>query len=269
MLGAVYGDIIGSYYEVHSTKDYNFPLQKESTFTDDTVLTVAVCQAILNNPKNISVFDIRKRGYEYAVQYQAYYKRYPYSGYGAMFTAWAKSDELSVQKSYGNGGVMRVVPIGYAYDTLEQVLLQAKASCYYTHNHRETIAGAKTVAGSVWLALHGKDKKEIQTFCEKQFDMKLDVPIDSLREYISFDSRTNKSVPPSVIAFLQSNDYESAVRNAISLGGDADTMACIAGGIAEAYYKAIPHHIQSFCDSRIDFGLKTVIQRFRKTYADR
>lgn len=266
MLGAVYGDIIGSYYEVHSTKDYNFELNRNSTFTDDTVLSAAVCKAILANSADISFFDVQKRAFEYAVQYKSFYRKYPHAGYGSMFISWAKDSELSIQHSYGNGAAMRVVPIGYAYNTLKQVLVQTKSSCYYTHNHSEAIAGAKAVSGSVFLARNGKDKKEIKKFCEKQLGMKLNTSIEQLRKIYVFDSRTRYSVPPAIIAFLESYDYESAVRNAVSLGGDADTMACIAGGIAEAYYHTIPENIHSFCYSKIDSTIKSVIKEFTQTF---
>lgn len=266
MFGAIYGDIIGSYYEVHCTKDYHFPLHRESTFTDDSVLTAAVCKAILSNPNDIRLRDLNQRSFEYAVQYKAYYRKYPNSGFGNLFRQWAKNKELFRQKSYGNGAVMRAVPIGYAYDSLKQVLLQTRASCIYTHNSREAINGAECVAAAVWLARHNQNKAEIKLFCEKNFGFSLDTPIDNIRKTHIFNSRTKYSVPPAIIAFLQSDNYESAVRNAVSLGGDADTQACIAGGIAEAYYQAIPKHIKSFCDSKIDIGISSVIKEFENNY---
>ena len=266
MIGAIYGDIIGSYYEVHSTKDYNFELNRNCTFTDDTVLSAAVCKAILTNSAEISFLDGQKRAFEYAAQYKSFYRKYPYAGYGSMFISWAKNFDLNIQHSYGNGAAMRVVPIGYAYNSLKQVLLQTKASCYYTHNHPEAIAGAKAVSGSVFLARNGKDKEKIKAFCEKQLGMKLNTSIEQLRKILDFNSRTKYSVPPAIIAFLESTDYESAVRNAVSLGGDADTMACISGGIAEAYYQTIPEHIHSFCNGKLDSVLKSVINDFVETF---
>lgn len=260
--GAVYGDIVGSYYEVHCTKDYNFPLQKESTFTDDTVMTAAICEAIMFNPAPISAFEVNKRAKEYAAQYKRFYSLYPNAGFGQMFSEWARSSSLYKQRSYANGGAMRVVPIGYAYDTLEQTLLQAKASCLYTHNNKEAIAAAKAVAAAVWLARNGKSKDEIKRFIEDNFHCDLSVPISNIREKYVFDSRAGYSVPPAISAFLQSQDYESAVRNAVSLGGDADTMACIAGGIAEAFYGEIPQYIADFCDMRLDGSLKKIIKNF-------
>lgn len=267
MLGAIYGDIIGSWYEGHPTKDYNFPLLKQSEFTDDTVMTTAVCKAILENDTKINYLQIRSRGYEYATRYKQYYSYFPYAGYGMMFAKWAENkDTMKVQKSYGNGGAMRAVPIGYAYDSEEQVLLQAVASCYYTHNCTEAIRGAQAVAMAVFMARNGENKDSIREYLTKKFRYDLDYTIEDIKPDYSFRSETLYSVPPAIVAFLDSHDYESAVRNAVSLGGDADTMACIAGGIAEAFYKNIPAEIKSFCSSRIDITLKKVLNEFSETY---
>lgn len=264
--GAVYGDIIGSYYEVHCTKKYDFEFHRESTFTDDTVLTAAVCKAITLDSRPVLPFKINSRASEYATQYKQFFANYPNAGYGQMFSDWAKERGFSKRRSYGNGAAMRVVPIGFAYDTLEQTLLQAKASCLYTHNSREAIIGAKAVATAVWLARHGKSKDEIKEYIERNFHYDLSEPIEGIRQKFVFDSRAGYSVPPSIAAFLQSEDYESAVRNAVSLGGDADTMACIAGGIAEAFYKEIPQNIQNFCGLRLDGTIKRIINEFNEKF---
>ncbi|MDE5558391.1 MAG: ADP-ribosylglycohydrolase family protein, partial [Ruminococcus sp.] len=267
MLGAVYGDIIGSWYESYATKDYNFPFHSKSEFTDDTVMTTAVCKAILENDMDIKSLQVKARGYEYAVRYKQYYSYFPYAGYGMMFAKWAENQgKMKIQKSYGNGGAMRAIPIGYAYSTEEQILLQAKASCYYTHNHKEAIAGTQAVAMAVFMARNGEKKNSIREYITKKFKYDLDYTIDDIKPDYSFGSETLYSVPPSIVAFLDSHDYESAVRNAVSLGGDADTMACIAGGIAEAFYKDIPEEIKSFCSSRIDITLKKVLNEFSKKY---
>ena len=267
MFGAINGDIIGSYYERHRTKDYNFEFKRESTFTDDTVMTVAVCKAILDNPKPINRFQIRKRGLEYAARFRQYYSFYPHAGFGQMFSQWAKETEYKINKSYANGGAMRAVPIGYAYETIDQVLLQAKASCYYTHNHREAITAAQAVAVAVFLANHGKSKEEIRAYLEKRFRYNLSKPLAQIKETYVFSSRASYSVPAAIIAFLESTDYESAVRNAVSLGGDADTDACIAGGIAEAYYKEIPKHICDFCSRKLDHTFKTTVLDFKEKFS--
>jgi len=266
MFGAIYGDVIGSYYEVHCTKDYDFELQNDSTFTDDSLLITATCKAILNNPVDISKWDIGGRAKEYAAQYRQYYSYHPNAGFGNMFAEWAKNPSARNGHSYGNGASMRIIPIGYAYSTLEQTLIQAKASCLPTHNNREAIKGAQAVASAVYLARNDKSKEQIKAYIEKTFKYDLSVPLSVIRNNHVFNSRTSYSVPPAIIAFLESEDYESAIRSAISLGGDADTQACIAGGIAEAFYKEIPEHIKRFCDLKIDHSVKSVVKEFNSVY---
>lgn len=266
MFGAIYGDIIGSYYENHCTKDYYFEFQRESTFTDDSVMIAAVCRACTLHPEPVTKLEFNERAREYAVQLRQFYSYFPHAGYGQMFSEWASDRRnMKKQKSYGNGAAMRVVPIGFAYHDLDQVLLQAKASCVYTHNNRKAIRGAQAVASAVFLAVNGENKEYIRSFIREKFRYRLDQTISSIRPGYSFFSDAENSVPPAIIAFLDSEDYESAVRNAVSLGGDADTMACIAGGIAEAYYKDIPDHIKKFCDSRIDFSIRKAVNEFKNT----
>ncbi|MDE5582329.1 MAG: ADP-ribosylglycohydrolase family protein [Ruminococcus sp.] len=267
MLGAVYGDIIGSWYEAYATKDYNFPFNSKSKFTDDTVMTTAVCKAILENDSDITKNQLKKRGFEYAVRYKQYYSYFPYAGYGMMFAKWAEDkSRMKIQRSYGNGGAMRAVPIGYAYNSEKQILLQAEASCYYTHNCKEAIKGTQAVAMAVFLARNGENKNNIRKYITKKFRYDLDYTIDDIKPAYSFGSETEYSVPPSIVAFLESHDYESAVRNAVSLGGDADTMACVTGGIAEAFYKDIPEDIKNFCWLKIDYTIKSVALEFCHKY---
>lgn len=267
MFGAVFGDIIGSYYELHCTKEYDFPLRHESTFTDDSVMTAAVCKGILLNSKPIEKRQIKTRAKEYAVQFKQFYSYFPNAGYGSMFSEWAVDPRnMKKQHSFGNGAAMRAVPIGYAYDTIEQVLIQAKASCLYTHNCREAIHGAQAVSCAVFLAAHHESKETIKNFICRKFKYNLGYSVNDIRPYYSFDSSTNYSVPPAIIAFLDSSDYESAVRNAVSLGGDADTMACIAGGIAEAFYGHIPENIRKFCYGKLDYTIKNTSIEFCKRY---
>lgn len=266
MFGAAYGDVIGSYYEWHSTKTYDFPFQFHSTFTDDTVLTAAVCEAILNHPDHLDEGQMHARAIEYAALFRQYYSRYPNAGFGGMFQRWAKGGSFEAIKSYGNGAAMRVSPIGWAYDTLEQTLFQAKASCMITHYNKEAIYGAQAVASAIYLARHGENKASIAKYIHNTFGYDLSKRLADIRPTYSFDSRSLYSVPPSIIAFLESEDYESAIRNAVSLGGDADTMAAIAGGIAQAYYGEIPEHIKHFCDARIDASLRMTIRKFEKNY---
>ena len=245
-------EVASSSLVVRSTK----PLQNEVVFLFSP----------LNNPKQITRWGVRSRAKEYAAVYRQFYARYPYAGFGNMFIAWAKDPEAGNNRSYANGGAMRAVPIGYAYDSLEQVLLQAKAACIPTHNHREAVCGAQAVAAAVFMAGRGESKTGIKAYLEKTFRYDLSTSLEKIREQYVFDSRASYSVPPAIAAFLASSDYESAVRNAVSLGGDADTQACIAGGIAEAYYKEIPEHIKRFCDSRIDISIKSAVKEFNRVY---
>jgi len=267
MYGAVFGDIIGSYYEIHSTKDYKFNIfRPESHFTDDTVMNLAVCDAVLYNDSEINLLSFNKRAYEYSVRYKAFYLRYPSCGFGEMFSSWAESKSMFRQRSYANGGAMRVIPIGYAYKTIEQVYIQAKASCMFTHCNREAVRGAKSVAGAVFMAYNGYSKSEIKRHIEKNFSYNLSIPLEKIKAGYVFDSDTFYSVPPAIRAFLESEDYEDCIRKAVSLGGDADTMACIAGGIAEAYYRKIPDKIRSFCMSRLDINMKEIFDKFHSRY---
>lgn len=265
MFGAIYGDVIGSHYEVYGTKEYDFPFAADSTFTDDSVLTAAVCRTILDDPSEIGRFDCTERSMQYAAHYRQFYSFFPHAGYGNMFAAWARDPSAKPNRSYGNGAAMRVVPIAYTYDDMKQMILQVKASCYATHNHSEAITAACAVASAVRLALNGQTKEEIKDYIEKHY-FDLSAPLAKIRETHVFDSRASYSVPPAMIAFLESDDYESAVRNAVSLGGDADTQACIAGGIAEAYYHEIPDKIIRFCDSRIDITIKNTVRDFIKEF---
>lgn len=265
MWGAICGDVIGSYYEVHCTKEYEFPFEKSSSFTDDSVLIAAVCSAILQNPAPVGKFGIKERARQYAAKYRQFYCYFPHAGFGNLFADWARSGSGKKVRSYGNGAAMRVIPIGYAYQSMEQTLLQAKASCLSTHCHKEAIAGAQAVAACVFLARSKASKEEIRDYVRKHF-YPLDKPLAEIRKDHVFDSRSSYSVPPAIQAFLESHDYESAIRNAISLGGDADTQACIAGGIAEAFYGEIPSHILHFCTSRVDLTIRKAVQEFVQAY---
>ncbi|MDE6087351.1 MAG: ADP-ribosylglycohydrolase family protein, partial [Oscillospiraceae bacterium] len=221
----------------------------------------------LLNGEAITKKQMKQRAREYAVQYQQFYSYFPHAGYGFLFSKWASDIKtIKKQRSYGNGAAMRTVPIGYAYDCIEQVLLQAKASAILTHHTREAIKGAQAVASAVFLAKQHEFKETIKKFLQDNFKYRLEDSINEIRPQYTFDSRTHASVPPAIVAFLDSHDYESAVRNAVSLGGDADTMACIAGGIAEAFYHHIPDDIRKFCSSRLDSTIKLISIEFCKKY---
>ncbi|PKQ28322.1 MAG: hypothetical protein CVT63_03370 [Candidatus Anoxymicrobium japonicum] len=250
MLGAIAGDIIGQVYEFDNIKTTDFPLFKaDSTFTDDTVLTVAVADVILN-------------GGDYARMFKDYFKRYPGRGYGGTFQGWASSAETEPYNSFGNGSAMRVSPVGFAFASLDEVLAEAKRSAEVTHNHPEGIKGAQSVAAAIFLARTGKTKEEIKRYVEKQFGYDLNEPLDEIREYYTYDVTCQGSVPQSIIAFLESNDFEDAIRKAVSLGGDSDTIACIVGGIADAYYGGIPEPIKIETMARLDERLTSVVLAF-------
>ena len=224
-------------------------------------MTLAVAQKLLNDRKGVS----EKAEIAYAAWFKAYYKRYPNAGYGAMFSKWAQSGELYVQKSYGNGAAMRIVPIGYAFDNIKDIKKEVEASCYYTHHNAEAIQCAYAVALAVFLARSGSDKSEIRNTVEKQTGLDLDFSLNDVRGS-GFSSRSKESVPQAIVAFLESSGYESAVRKAISIGGDSDTIACMAGGIAEAYYKNIPDEIVSKAYGYLDGSSKRLIKDFRETF---
>ncbi|MFC1921623.1 ADP-ribosylglycohydrolase family protein [Chloroflexota bacterium] len=256
MLGAIAGDIIGSAFERNPIKTTEFPLFSEySTCTDDSVLTIAVADCILN-------------GKEYAPTFKEYGQNYPYAGYGDTFYRWLASDSYEPYYSFGNGSAMRVSPVGFAFDTIEEVLLEAEKSAIVTHNHPEGIKGAQTVASAILLARQGKSKNEIKSFIASRFDYNLTEKLDNIRPHYHFDDSCQGSVPQSIIAFLESDSYEDAIRKAISLGGDSDTMACIAGGIAEAYYKVIPDAILNYVVDMVDSELLDIILRFYKRYIE-
>ena len=231
ILGAIAGDIIGSAYEFNNVKSLDFALFPSGTyFSDDSVLTVATMDALLH-----------KTGYTEA--YQRYGRRYPHRGYGGQFRRWIYEENPMPYNSWGNGSAMRVSPVGWYCETLDETLAEAKRSAGVTHNHAEGIKGAEAVAAAVFLARTGKSKAEIKTFVVDTFGYDLDRTIDQIRPNYVFDVSCQGSVPEAIIAFLESVDYENAVRLAVSLGGDSDTIACITGGIAEAFYRTIPEHI--------------------------
>jgi len=252
MIGAIAGDVIGSVYEWNNLKNKHFDLfKKSSEFTDDSVLTIATMDSIVNNiPFNVS--------------YKKWFRKYPHSGYGGSFQQWGYSDDLQPYNSWGNGSAMRVSPIGYHYETLQEVLSKSEESASATHNHPEGIKGAQSVAVAIYMAKNGKEKQEIKQYIENNFGYDLNESLDSIREWYEFDVSCQGSVPQAIIAFLESNDYEDAIRNAISIGGDSDTIACITGGIAEAYYKEIPRYIIEEVSKLLPQEMKDVINRFYK-----
>ncbi len=268
MMGAIVGDVIGSVYENENVKTTDFPLfSRFSRFTDDSVLTVAIADAILNRQTHCiqPIEDYRNRQI-YALKLKEYGRRFPNAGYGQLFSDWVKSASTSGYRSYGNGSAMRVSPVAYAFDTLDAVLHEAKLSAVVTHNHREGIKGAQAAASAIFLARTGHDKDYIRNFVHKRFGYNLNKSLDEIRPSYQFDSSCQGSVPEAIIAFLESVDFEDAIRKAISLGGDSDTIACITGSIAEAYYKIIPAQLFDKTNLILDFGLQRVIQIFNERY---
>lgn len=254
MIGAIAGDIIGSIYEWHNIKTTDFPLFAENcTFTDDTVLTVAIADAILT-------------GSDYGEKLKEYFKFYPGRGYGSHFAKWAASDSTKPYYSMGNGSAMRVSPVGYAFNTLKEVLDEAQKSAAPTHNHPEGIKGAQAIASLIFLARMGASKEEMKTYIEDNFAYNLNEPLDQIRIYYKHDETCPGSVPQAIRAFLESNDYEDAIRKAISIGGDSDTIACITGGIAEAYYKKLPQFIIDKVNQILDQRLKNIVDQFNQKF---
>jgi ADP-ribosylglycohydrolase len=251
MLGAIVGDVIGSYYEHYPTKRLDFDLFPDmSTFTDDTVLTVAVADWLLSDRSNLpSIFH-------------PYVDRYPDAGYGASFLSWAQCGKTDPYNSWANGSAMRVSPVAYVATSIDEALAIAKESAEVTHDHPDGIHGAQAVAAAVYLAKFGAGKNEIQSFVETQFSYDCSRPLAEIRPDYLFDVSCTGSVPPAIRAFLESTDFESAIRNAISLGGDADTMACIAGAIAEPFYGGVPTSIGVKATSYLSKHLAKVTARF-------
>ena len=227
MLGALVGDIVGSVFEraPHKSKEFDF-ISEKSRFTDDSVLTLATADAILH-------------GYGYMEVFKYWGRCYPHAGYGERFFRWCLSDEKEQGESFGNGSAMRVSPVAWAFDTLDEVLAEAKKSAEPSHNHPEGIKGASAVAAAIFLARTGKSKDEIKEYIEKEFGYDLSRTVGKIRKNYKFDATCQGSVPEALIAFLESDSFEDALRNAVSLGGDSDTQACIAGAVAEAFYGPI------------------------------
>jgi ADP-ribosylglycohydrolase len=219
VIGAIAGDVIGSVYEYSPMKDYDFKLfHRHSTFTDDTILTIAIAHAILI-------------GKDYGLSLKAFGRRYPGAGYGLMFNEWRR-DENEPYHSWGNGSAMRVSQIGFAYDSIEEILTQAEKSASVTHNHPEGIKGAQATALAIYLARTGRNKKEIKEEISSRFGYNLSRTLDEIRPHYSYNESCHRTVPEAIIAFLESEGYEDAIRKSVSLGGDSDTQACITGGIA-------------------------------------
>ena len=250
MLGAIIGDIAGSLYEFESPKTKDIELFAEgSRLTDDSIMTIAVGCACADSKLD------DERDFKFSVIWymRRIGRQYPRAGYGGMFYRWLISDVMPAYNSFGNGSAMRVSPVAWVADSLEQAETLAKWSAEVTHNHPEGIKGAQAIAAAIYLARIGKSKAEIKDYIEKNY-YNLDFTLDEIRPYYEFDVTCQGSVPQAIQCFLESADFEDAIRNAISLGGDGDTIAAMAGAIAEAYYgvpETMKTHIFDFFDPTI------------------
>ncbi|UCD79514.1 MAG: ADP-ribosylglycohydrolase family protein [Desulfobacterales bacterium] len=252
MIGAIAGDIIGSVYEHYPIKTKDFPLfDSRCRFTDDSVLTVAVADAIL-------------KGRSYSDSMREIGRRYPHAGYGGSFIQWLYSHDPQPYNSWGNGAAMRVSPVGFAFATEEQVLEEARKTAEISHNHPEGIKGAQATALAVFLARAGHDKEEIRKQISQRFGYDLGRGVDDIRPGYTFDVSCQGTVPEAIIAFLDSESYEDAVRNAVSLGGDSDTLACITGGFAEAFYGEVPMHIRKKVKEVLTPELWAITDKFHR-----
>jgi ADP-ribosylglycohydrolase len=252
MIGAIAGDMIGSPYESCPIKTTDFDLIV-SAFTDDTVLTIAIGYSILKSA------DIAASLKKFAQKYHAL-------PYGGAFRRWIWSWDNQPYNSFGNGSAMRVSPVGFAYNSVDEVLLQAKRTAEVTHNHPEGIKGAQATALAIYMARTGQNKDAIRKEITERFSYDLNRTVDEIQPGYRFDVTCQGSVPESIVAFLDSSRWEDAVRKSISLGGDADTMACISGGIAQAFYKKIPESIAEAVRNKLPQDLRQILDEFNTTY---
>lgn len=257
IIGAIAGDIIGSIYEFNSikTKDFNL-FSKRSGFTDDTVMTLAIANWLCVNKdsKHVLINNLKYFG-----------NKYPNAGYGGMFRNWLLQDSPEPYGSWANGSAMRVSPCAWVGESMEEVQDLAYKSAEVTHNHPEGIKGALATADAIYLARIGAKKQEIKDHVEVRYQYDLDIKLDELRPYYSFDVSCAGSVPESIICFLEAENFEDTIRNAVSLGGDADTQAAIAGSIASAYWE-VPNRIAFKSIHRMSYDLLRVFIDFDEKF---
>jgi ADP-ribosylglycohydrolase len=254
MLGAIAGDIIGSVFEQRPIKTVEFELfSRQSTFTDDTVLTVATAHAILEKT-------------DYASALKSYARRFPDAGYGISFYRWMMAEDSRPYNSWGNGSAMRVSPVGFAFDSVGAVLQEAEKSAAVTHNHPEGIKGAQATALAVYLGRTGAGKGQIRREIERRFGYDLNRRIDDIRPTYRFDISCQGTVPEAITAFLESENYENAVRIGISLGGDSDTIGCITGAVAHAHFGKLPESVRREACRRLPASFLQIIDRFNHRY---
>lgn len=260
MYGAILGDIIGSPFEFDrgdKTKDFKL-FSRRSHFTDDSVMTLAVCEALLKVGQDATVKEIEDTVIS---SMQSWGRRYPHEGYGGYFRRWLTARHPEPYNSFGNGSAMRVSAAGWLYDSLEKTRVVAKATANVTHNHPEGIKGAEATASAIFMARNGSSKEEIKKYIENEFHYDLNRTLDEIRPSFHMDETCQKTVPEAIIAFLESRDFEGAIRNAVSLGGDTDTLGAITGSIAEAYF-GISETLISECRNRINKDMRDVVDAF-------
>lgn len=252
MIGAIIGDIVGSVYEWNNIKTKDFPLfSSRCFFTDDTVMTLAIAEGLMNGGSVNALTRAMKK----------YGRMYPDAGYGGRFGSWLFSEDIHPYNSWGNGSAMRVSPVAWMFDTLSEVEQYAEVSAALTHNHPEGIKGAQATAAAIFLARKGKSKNEIKAYIESKYGYDLSRTLDEIRTNYRFNESCQETVPEAITAFLESVDFEDAIRNAISLGGDSDTLAAITGSIAEAAYN-VPDEIKEKALAFLDERLLNVYRQF-------
>lgn len=259
MYGAIIGDIVGSAYEFCATKDKDFTLFADGCEpTDDSVMTAAVAETLLDLKGSEKDQEIMER---FARNMKKWGRNYPDAGYGGKFVFWLMMETTAPYNSYGNGSAMRVSPCGWLYDDLETTRKMARLSSAVTHDHPEGIKGAESTAAAIFMARTGSTKAEIKKYIEEEFGYDLDRTCAEIRPDYSFDVTCQGSVPEAIIAFLDGKDYEDVIREAVSLGGDADTQGAIAGSIAEAFY-GVPDSLKEEAGEYIPDDMKALIDRF-------
>lgn len=264
MLGAIIGDIVGSRFEFvipdFKSKKFEFYHHKCKP-TDDSMMTLAIASAILSCG---DYGDYSKLAYQAVLYMQDMGHRYPKAGYGGKFREWLKQKNPQPYGSLGNGAAMRVSPCAHAASTMEEAIKLSKTVTEVTHNHKEGIKGAEATTVAIFMALHGGSKEEIKAMIEKKY-YKLDFTLDQIRPTFKFDETCQGTVPQAIVAFLESTDFEDAIRNAISIGGDSDTLAAITGSIAEAYY-GIPANIRHQAFHYLHRIQIDIVDRFEAKY---
>ena len=262
MLGAIIGDIVGSRFEWNNIKQKDFELfTPDCTATDDSIMTLAIAQAVMDSRTDGG--DLSQTA---AQAMQRIGRPYPNSGYGGRFWSWIYSDNPRPYNSFGNGAAMRVSACGFVAHSLEEALNMAKAVTVVTHDHPEGIKGAQAVAAAIWLARSGRTMQEIKEFIDWEY-YPMNFSLDEIRPRYVFNETCQQTVPQALIAFFESTSFEDAIRNAISIGGDSDTLAAITGSVAEAFY-GVPQELGDRAKAFLDEPLRPILEQFQTFLAE-